>query len=192
MLIQLGTFSFFNFQNFEQFYYFSSVLYVILKQYSAETLPQLLLQRLPHGAAGGDLNSIISLSDSNRNANTKISPSFKTLVTSFAWQDSYRVLFPCAVQYSRVYSNELQGEGASRIDRCYHWGELTVQEAEYHPISFSDHLSLRIVYTLPSRLTHVVAPQARPHFKIPPEIVDDEIFAESISCLLYTSDAADE
>ena len=151
------------------------------EQYSAEILPHLLLQRLPHGAAGGDLNSIISLSDSNRNANSKISPSFKTLVTSFAWHDSYRVLYPRTVQYSRVYSNTLQGEGASRIDRCYHWGELAVQEAEYHPISFSDHLSLKIVYTLPSRLSHVVAPQARPHFKIPPEIVDDEIFVESIS-----------
>ena len=151
------------------------------EQYSAEILPQLLLQRLPHGAAGGDLNSIISLSDSNRNANTKMSPSFKTLVTSFSWQDSYRVLFPRTVQYSRVYSNALQGEGASRIDRCYHWGELAVQEAEYHPISFSDHLSLRIVYTVPSSVSHKVAPQARPHFKIPPDIVDDEIFSASIS-----------
>ena len=151
------------------------------EHYSAEILPQLLLQRLPHGAAGGDLNSIISLSDSNRNANTKISPSFKSLVSSFAWQDSYRVLFPRKVQFSRVYSNTLQGEGASRIDRCYHWGDITVQEAEYHPISFSDHLSLRLVYTVPSKLSHMVAPQARPHFKIPPEIVDDEIFAETLS-----------
>ena len=151
------------------------------EQYSAEILPQLLLRRLPNGAAGGDLNSIISLSDSNRNANNKISPSFKTLVTSFAWQDSYRVLYPRTVQYSRVYSNALQGEGASRIDRCYHWGELAVHEAEYHPISFSDHLSLRLVYNLPSKLSHMVAPQARPHFKIPPDIVEDEIFAESIS-----------
>ena len=151
------------------------------EQYSAEVLPQLLLNRLPNGAAGGDLNSIISLADSNRNANTKISPSFKSLVSSFAWLDSYRVLFPKTIQYSRVYSNTTQGEGASRIDRCYHWGDLCVQEAEYHPISFSDHLSLRLVYKVPSRLSHMVAPQARPHFKIPPEIVNDEVFAESIT-----------
>ena len=80
-----------------------------------------------------------------------------------------------------MYSNALQGEGASRIDRCYHWGELAVQEAEYHPISFSDHLSLRLVYKVPSSVSHKVAPQARPHFKITPDVVDDEIFATSIS-----------
>ena len=150
------------------------------EHYSAEILPQLLLHRQPQGAAGGDLNSIISLKDSNRNANQKMSPSFKTLVSSFAWSDSYRQLFPHTTQYSRIYSNIHHGEGASRIDRCYHWGNLSVQEAEYHAISFSDHLSLRVVYSLPCRLARMVAPQAKPHFKIPPHVVDDDNFRENL------------
>ena len=150
------------------------------EHYSAEILPQLLLLRQSQGAAGGDLNSIISLKDSNRNANLKMSPSFKTLVSSFGWQDSYRQLYPNTVQYSRIYSNS-QGEGASRIDRCYHWGHLPVLEAEYHAISFSDHLSLRVVYSPPCRLARLMAPKAKPHFKIPPHVVDDDTFREKLS-----------
>jgi exonuclease III len=146
------------------------------ENYSSEVLPQLLLRQQEQGVLGGDLNSIISLKDSNRNASTKISPSFKTLVSSFSLVDSFRVLFPNNVQYSRVYSNDHHGEGASRIDRSYHWGDLEVQEAEYHSISFSDHLSLRVVYLLPSPLDRQLAPRARPQYKIPPDVVLDGEF----------------
>ena len=90
------------------------------EHYSAELIPQLMINRQKHGAAGGDLNSIISLHDSNRNAQTKMSPSFKTLVSAFSLTDSFRCLHPKKVQFSRYYSNSQQGEGASRIDRCYH------------------------------------------------------------------------
>ena len=64
------------------------------EHYCAEVLPQLMLQRKCHGAIGGDLNSIISSQDSNRNPNTKMSPSFKTLVSSFSLTDSFRELHP--------------------------------------------------------------------------------------------------
>ena len=146
------------------------------ENYCAQILPQLLLPCQKRGAAGGDFNSIISLMDSNRNAAQKISPSLKTLVSSFAWSDSYRCIYPCTTQYSRIYSNAHHGEGVSRIDRCYHWGDIVIEEAEYLSISFSDHLSLRLVYALPLHLKHVVALQAKPSFKIPPEVVDDDIF----------------
>ena len=150
------------------------------ENYCAQILPQLLLPCQKRGAAGGDFNSIISLMDSNRNAAQKISPSLKTLVSSFAWSDSYRCIYPRTTQYSRIYSNAHHGEGASRIDRCYHWGDISIEEAEYSSISFSDHLSLRLIYTLPLHLKHVVAPQAKASFKIPPEVVDDDIFRDKL------------
>ena len=118
--------------------------------------------------------------DSNRNAAQKVSPSLKTLVSSLAWTDSYRCLYPRNIQYSRIYSNAHHGEGASRIDRCYHWGDMTIEEAEYLSISFSDHLSLKLKYTLPLNIKHIVAPQVKPSFKIPPEVVDDEVFREKL------------
>ena len=146
------------------------------EKYSAEILPQLLLQRQNHGAAGGDLNAIISCQDSNRNAQTKISPSFKTLVSSFSFIDSFRILHPKSIQFSRYYCNDRHGEGASRIDRCYHWGNLKVLEAEYHSISFSDHLSHRLKYALPLHLDRYIAPNSKPQFRIPPEIASDPEF----------------
>ena len=150
------------------------------EHYSAEVIPQLLLQRKCHGAIGGDLNSIISSQDSNRNPNTKMSPSFKTLVSSFSLTDSFRALHPRKSQYSRYYSNDRHGEGASRIDRCYHWGELRVVEAEYNSISFSDHLSHRLTFSLPSPLDRQVTPRSKPQFRIPPEVVTDPLFQSQL------------
>ena len=73
---------------------------------------------------------------------------------------------------------------SSRIDRCYHWGDLTAVEAEYHSISFSDHLSQRLVYTLPSPLDRKIAPKPSPQFKIPPEVVNDSKFTELLQVKL--------
>ena len=150
------------------------------EHYCAELIPQLMIRRKGIGAVGGDLNSIINTQDSNRNASTKMSPSFKTFVSSFSLIDSFRSLHPKKSQFSRYYSNDRHGEGASRIDRCYHWGELRVVEAEYHSISFSDHLSHRLVFTLPSPLDRQVAPKSKPQFRISPEIVNDPNFEEKL------------
>ena len=128
------------------------------EKYSSEILPTLLLLRLPQGVAGGDLNCTISLADSNRNPQSKISPSLRNLVNAFNWKDSFRSLHPITKQYSRYYSNEHHGEGASRIDRSYHWGPIKVQQAEYLSISFSDHLSHIITYILPSPLDRFIPP----------------------------------
>ena len=146
------------------------------ESYFSETIPDLMVRRLAQGAVGGDLNSIISLPDSTRNPQTKISPSCRNLVRAFLWSDCFRHLYPRAEQYSRYSRTVHHGEGASRIDRSYHWGELQVLEAVYNSISFSDHLSLMTQYKLPHRLDRHLAPLSRPAFKISPTVVKDETF----------------
>ena len=111
----------------------------------------------------------------------KCLPLLKHLCLHSPCLDSFKCLHPKKVQFSRYYSSNQQGEGASRIDRCYHWGELRAAEAEYHSISFSDHLSQRLIYTLPSPLDRQVAPKSKSQFKIPPEVVNDPDFKEKLS-----------
>ena len=64
--------------------------------------------------------------------------------------------------------------GASRIDRSYHWGEVTIVEAGYHSIAFSDHMALIVKITLPG-LEQIIS-QFCPHFKTSPEVVFDKLF----------------
>ena len=135
-----------------------------------------MCRRLAQGSAGGDLNSIISAQDCTKNSQNKISPSFRKLVSAFNWKDSFRSLFPTKPQYSRYFSNDHQGEGASRIDRSYHWGEIYVHSAEYLSISFSDHLGLKLSYILPAKLDRCLTPQTKPSYKIPPSVVSDDLF----------------
>ena len=78
-------------------------------------------------------------------------------------------------QASRYYSN-IQGEGASRIDRSYHWGPMKTFGAEYISVSFSDHLALKVSYIIPSKLDRGLTPQTKPAYKIPPNVVTDRLF----------------
>ena len=135
-------------------------------------------RRLGQGAAGGDFNLIIHLQDSVNSPQNKISPSCRKLVKAFSWIDSYRVTNPRTKQFSRYQS--VDGDGATRIDRSYHWGDLEVSEAEYHSISFSDHLSLRVSYSLPDNLNRYIAPQSKPAYKIPPTVVTEETFQQRL------------
>ena len=73
--------------------------------------------------------------DATNHQESKMSPSFKRLVKCFKWTDSLRSIHPNAVQFSRYYSN-IRGKGAKRIDRCYHYGDIKVNEAIYHPLTF--------------------------------------------------------
>ena len=129
------------------------------EEYCSLIIPQLMVNRLAHGAAGGDFNSIISMLDSVKNPQVKMSPSCRNLVQSFSWSDSYRKLHPKTAQFSRYQSAD--GNGATRIDRSYHWGEFEAAECQYHSISFSDHLSLRVTYVLPNLLARNLAPQIK-------------------------------
>jgi hypothetical protein len=81
---------------------------------------------------------IIDKCDATKHSGTKMSPTFKRLVHSFNWVDSFRVLHQSDIQFSRYYTS-VRGEGASRIDRCYHYGDIKVISVSYLPLAFSDH-----------------------------------------------------
>ena len=83
------------------------------------------------------------------------------------WQDSFRTLYPTSETFSRYYENN-RAEGATRIDRNYHFGEMRIVEAKYLPIAFSDHFSLVVKIALPETLGRAVCPKSRPTFKLTP------------------------
>ena len=95
---------------------------------------------------------------------------------TFSWLDSFRQLFPNTRNYSRYYGHERFGDGATRIDRTYHYGEMTVKEAFYVAVAFSDHLGLIVKYSLPGNFGCLKSPKNRPLFKANPDIVKDPIF----------------
>ena len=104
-----------------------------------------------------------------------MSPSLKRLTNIFSWKDSYRVLHPNDISFSRYYENKNQDMGATRIDINYHYGELQIVEAKYVGNSFSDHLALIVSFKLPSVLPKIQSPKSRPLFKIKPEVVSDQL-----------------
>ena len=146
------------------------------ENYSAETIPQILINSKDMGCIGGDWNSIIDNSDATKNPGNKKSNSLKRLVKNFAWLDSYRQLYPDTQQFSRYYDNSVHGEGASRIDRMYHYGQIIILEAYYVGVAFSDHFSLIIKIKMPENMTKLISPKSKPLFKSKPEVIDDEIF----------------
>ena len=127
---------------------------------------------------GGDFNSIVKKEDATHNPESKISPSMKRLVSTFTWKDSFRILHPDIKTYSRYYHHDRTGVGASRIDRCYHWGELVVGEAKYISLAFSDHLGMVVSFTLPDKMTKILSPTSRPFFRTSPDVVVDKQFRD--------------
>ena len=144
--------------------------------YFAETIPQLLVNSKPSGCIAGDFNCITDKKDATRNQENKISPSLKRLIKTFSWTDSFRKLFPESVSYSRYYDSERFGEGATRIDRIYHYGSLVVEEAQYVGVAFSDHFGHIAKLSLPKRFQKIISPKTRPLFKANPDIVRDKEF----------------
>ena len=96
------------------------------ENYIAETIPQVLINSKDLGCVGGDWNCIVETRDATKNASSKQSKSLKRLINNFAWVDSYRKLHPGGQHFSRYYDNSVHGEGASRIDRMYHFGPLLI------------------------------------------------------------------
>jgi exonuclease III len=92
------------------------------EKYFAETVPQMLLNRLDSGCIGGDLNCIIDSKDCTHHPASKMSPSLTRMVSTFDMKDSYRTLYPRNLVYSHYYHTVQLGEGATRIDRSYSWG----------------------------------------------------------------------
>ena len=145
------------------------------ESFFAETVPNLLVNSQQHGCIGGDLNMIIDKLDATKNPDAKMSPTFKRLVRSYSWRDSFRELHPAERQYSRYYANS-RTEGATRIDRCYHYGDIAIKSAIYLPLAFSDHHAHLVTIQLPDPFSRLLSPRTYPSFRIKAEVVQDPIF----------------
>ena len=93
------------------------------------------------GCMGGDFNCIVNKMDATHNPEAKMSRGLQRLIKLKNWQDSFRTLNPSAQVFSRYYENN-RAEGATRIDRNYHFGDMRVAQAWYLPLAFSDHFGL--------------------------------------------------
>ena len=108
-----------------------------------------------------------------------MSPSLSRVLQTFSHSDCFRILYPDRVSFSRFYTAAGGGVGASRIDRSYKWGSITIQEAEYITIAFSDHMAHVVQLSIPD-ISNLQPPQSRPLFKISPEAVHDNIFKKRL------------
>ena len=133
---------------------------------------------------GGDLNSITEKIDATTHPAAKMSPSLKRLIQTFNWKDSYRHLHPSDTQYSRYFENA-RGEGATRIDRCYHYGEIKINKASYKPLAFSDHHAHIVNITLPAQFCRLSCPRGNYTFRIKAEVVSDSIFQDRLKEALH-------
>ena len=145
------------------------------EKYSAEIVPQILVNRQSSGCIGGDLNCITNKIDATNNPETKMSPSLGRLVKTFEWTDSFRSLHPKSLTFSRYY--DIRGvSGASRIDRQYHWGEIVPVSAVYTLIAFSDHLGHTVSIKTPDPVARMQCSTSCPVFKVREEVLMDKVF----------------
>ena len=146
------------------------------ESFCGDTIPTLLINSKSSGIVGGDWNCIIAKEDCTKYPEAKMSPCLKRLVNNFEWKDTFRTLHPEVRSFSRFYNNNRSGEGATRIDRSYYYGDLEPIEARYAPVAFSDHFSHLISIKLPVPVSKKLSPKSRPFFKTRPEIVQDRVF----------------
>ena len=145
----------------------------------SEVLPNLLTNSKNSGYIGGDFNCIIDKKDATNNPEQKMSRSLVRLKTDQDWKDTFRSLHPSKLEYSRFYTHR-QISGASRIDRCYHFGELIPITAEYIPVAFSDHFAHIVTFEVPDMVRKILSPKIRTRFKLRAEIIMDNIFKERL------------
>ena len=146
------------------------------ENYAAKIIPELLINSKDVGVIGGDWNCIVCEKDATKNAAQKMSKSLKRLVKNFCWNDSFRTLNPCSQAFSRYYESDQFGDGATRIDRQYHWGSVEVLEAKYIGVAFSDHMSLILTLKLPENFSRILSPKYKAQFKSKPDVVRDPEF----------------
>ena len=145
----------------------------------SQVLPNLLINSKDDGYIGGDFNCITDKKDATHNPEQKMSRSLERLKNNQNWKDSYRTLHPSKLEYSRFYIQR-QISGASRIDRCYHFGGLIPMFAQYVPIAFSDHFAHIVSFKIPDMVSKIMSPKIRPRFKLRAEIIMDNIFKERL------------
>ena len=145
-----------------------------------EVLPNLLINSKEYGCAGGDLNCIIEKKDATKYPEAKMSNCLKRLVKVRGWKDSFRYLHPTIQKFSRYYENS-RAYGASRIDRCYHYGNIMVEQAIYVPLAFSDHFAHVVEFLLPDNFSFYISPKSRPSFRLRAEVIQDQVFKERLA-----------
>jgi hypothetical protein len=149
------------------------------ENFFSETVPSLLSNHGSSGCMGGDLNNITDKADATNHPAATMSPSFKRLSQTFYWKDSYRSLYPSQKQFSRYYENT-RGEGATRIDRCYHYGEIFINSASYEPLSCSDHHAHIVNITLPNPFSRLMCPKEDYLLRIKAEVVNYNLFQDRL------------
>ena len=146
----------------------------------SEVLPNLLINSKENGCAGGDHNCITDKKDATKFPEAKMSKCLQRLVKINSWKDSFRTLHPTTPKYSRYYENS-RAEGASIIDRCYHFGNLVVEQAIYVPLAFSDHFAHVVEFLVPDSFAQVISPKCRPSFRVKAEVIRDNVFKERLA-----------
>ena len=141
-------------------------------------IPNILLYKKRDGLFGGDMNSIVDKKDALNYPEQKTSKCFKKLMNIYKMSDSYRNIYPHSKQFSRYYVWKGK-EGATRIDRCYSWGNVKVQEAEYLVVSFSDHLAHVITFNTPT-IKSKNESRRKSLYKIKHHVVEDDLFQKSV------------
>ena len=155
------------------------------ERYCCEVLPRLLLNSKADGSVGGDFNCIVDKKDATHHPEAKLSKGLQRLIKLKDWHDSYRNIYPNTKAFSRYYESA-RAEGATRIDRDYHFGGLEVKEVRYIPLAFSDHLGLIVRFCLPDPISRILGPKSRPSFRLKPEIIKDNIFQERLEEAMAT------
>ena len=146
----------------------------------SEVIPQLLTNKKQMGCIGGDWNCIIEKIDATNNPETKISNVLKRVIKTFNMSDSFRSLFPKNQIFSRYYQDS-KSQGATRIDTQYHYGDITVLDARYLPLAFSDHHGLVIKISVPQSLGKLFCPRGRQSFRLRDEVIVDSAFQVSLA-----------
>ena len=150
------------------------------ESFCAITIPNLITNSQPSGCLGGDFNMIINKQDATAHPAAKMSPTFQKIVQTFEWVDSFRVLHPTEKQFSRYYGDS-RSEGATRIDRSYHYGDITIKKAIYLPIAFSDHHAHLVTVEVPNPFSKLLCPRPKPAFRIKTEVVQDKFFQQQLA-----------
>ena len=151
------------------------------EQYCGEIIPQLLLNRLDSGCIGGDFNCITNKMDCSYNPGPKMSPTLTKMIKTFDLKDCFRILYPNSKSFSHFYNTIHMGEGGTRIDRSYSWGDLVIEDARYEPLAFSDHMAYLVSYSMPTQTARAFSPRSRPLFKVRPEVISDKLFQENLA-----------
>ena len=162
-----------------------TVMRNLREDYLSLSIPQLLINRKDNGCIGGDWNCITDDLDATKNHAQKRSPSLKRVINTFSWSDNYRQLHKNKTIYSRYYASNLHGNGATRIDRQYSWGnDIQIVSAIYTSIAVSDHLAQIYTMRTPASINKSMSPKHKPLFKSKPEVITDAIFKERLASKL--------